>query len=137
MSNYAKETEVPVARSRAEIDATLTRYGASAIGSLIQSNRAAVIFEMHGRRVRLDLPLPDKTSQEFTHFRPGNSKTLKLRDSASLERHWDQACRQRWRALALVVKAKLEAVESGITVRDGIPRPHRWGARSASTWFPR
>ena len=28
---------------------------------------------------------------------------------------WEQACRQRWRALALVIKAKLEAVESGIT----------------------
>ncbi|WP_198651245.1 hypothetical protein [Salinicola sp. CPA57] len=29
---------------------------------------------------------------------------------------WEQACRQRWRALALVIKAKLEAVESGITM---------------------
>jgi hypothetical protein len=28
---------------------------------------------------------------------------------------WEQACRQRWRALALVVKAKLEAVECGIS----------------------
>lgn len=28
---------------------------------------------------------------------------------------WEQGCRQRWRALALVIKAKLEAVESGIT----------------------
>jgi len=27
----------------------------------------------------------------------------------------EQACRQKWRALSLVVKAKLEAVESGIT----------------------
>ena len=27
---------------------------------------------------------------------------------------WQQACRQRWRALALVIKAKLEAVETGI-----------------------
>ncbi len=28
---------------------------------------------------------------------------------------WEQACRQRWRALALVVRGKLEAVEAGIT----------------------
>jgi hypothetical protein len=27
----------------------------------------------------------------------------------------EQACRQRWRALALAIKAKLEAVEAGIT----------------------
>ena len=31
---------------------------------------------------------------------------------------WEQAGRQRWRALALVIKAKLEAVESGITEFD-------------------
>jgi hypothetical protein len=29
-----------------------------------------------------------------------------------------RACRQRWRALALVIKAKLEAVESGIATFD-------------------
>lgn len=28
---------------------------------------------------------------------------------------WEKACRQRWRALALCIKAKLEAVECGIT----------------------
>jgi hypothetical protein len=29
-------------------------------------------------------------------------------------KRYDQECRQRWRALLLVIKAKLEAVESGI-----------------------
>jgi hypothetical protein len=29
---------------------------------------------------------------------------------------YEKATRQRWRALALVIKAKLEAVESGITI---------------------
>lgn len=29
---------------------------------------------------------------------------------------WEQACRQRWRALKLVIQAKLEAVECGISV---------------------
>ena len=32
---------------------------------------------------------------------------------------WEQACRQRWRALLLVVKAKLEAIETGIATFDG------------------
>jgi hypothetical protein len=35
--------------------------------------------------------------------------------TAETPRGLGQACRQRWRALALVIKAKLEAVESGIT----------------------
>jgi len=30
-------------------------------------------------------------------------------------RNWEQACRQKWRALCLAIKAKLEAVESGIS----------------------
>jgi hypothetical protein len=30
-------------------------------------------------------------------------------------RAWEQACRSRWRALALIIKAKLEAVDLGIT----------------------
>jgi hypothetical protein len=29
-------------------------------------------------------------------------------------KEWERACRQRWRALGLVIKAKLESVESGI-----------------------
>lgn len=33
-------------------------------------------------------------------------------------RAWEQACRQSWRALALVIKAKLEAVEAGISTVD-------------------
>ncbi|MDD3798409.1 MAG: hypothetical protein PHE36_04435 [Novosphingobium sp.] len=33
-------------------------------------------------------------------------------------REWEQACRQRWRALALVIKAKLEAIDSGISEFD-------------------
>jgi hypothetical protein len=31
------------------------------------------------------------------------------------DRGHEKACRQRWRALALCIKAKLEAVEAGIT----------------------
>lgn len=57
------------------------------------------------------LPLPDKESPEF-RFTPG--KHL-LRDLESQNKSWEQACRQRWRALALVIKAKLEAVECGIS----------------------
>lgn len=30
-------------------------------------------------------------------------------------REWEQACRSRWRSLCLCIKAKLEAVEAGIT----------------------
>ena len=31
------------------------------------------------------------------------------------QRLWDQACRSRWRAILLIVRAKFEAIEAGIT----------------------
>lgn len=34
---------------------------------------------------------------------------------AQAHQAWEQACRQRWRALSLCIKAKLEAVAAGIT----------------------
>jgi hypothetical protein len=57
------------------------------------------------------LPLPDKNGQEF-RITPGGRR--KRTDAATYEA-WEQACRQRWRALSLAIKAKLEAVECGIT----------------------
>lgn len=57
------------------------------------------------------LQLPDKTEKIFTHGYAGKGR--KLSDSESFTK-WEQACRQKWRCLALAIKAKLEAVESGI-----------------------
>lgn len=39
-----------------------------------------------------------------------------LRSQTQQEEIYEQAVKQRWRALALVIKAKLEAVEAGITI---------------------
>ena len=38
--------------------------------------------------------------------------------AAAQQSVWQQACRQRWRALLLIIRAKLEAVESGITTLE-------------------
>jgi hypothetical protein len=61
--------------------------------------------------IRFELALPDKGAKEFM-YTPARRR---MRSSAEAEKAWEQVCRQKWRALALVVKAKLEAVESGIT----------------------
>lgn len=108
MGTYAQNTTVPVERSRAELERTLTRYGASAFGYMTDPGKAIIMFEAHGRRIRFDLPLPDRNSPDFTHHSRGERTA-----SAAMEA-WEQACRQAWRALNLAVKAKLEAVEAGI-----------------------
>jgi len=114
MSRYASNTTVSSNKSRDEIERTLTRYGASAFAYATEGTRAMVQFDMDGRRVRFVLPLPDQNEREFTHT-PGRGTK---RTEAKRFDAWEQSCRQAWRALALVVKAKLEAIESKITTFD-------------------
>lgn len=109
MSQYAQNTTVKVETSRNEIERTLSRYGASAFSYGWTGDKAAIAFVADGRQVRFVLPLPDRHSREFTH-----TPTGRLRTNQSAESEYDKAIRQRWRALALVVKAKLEAVSAGI-----------------------
>ncbi len=112
MAKYAEGTSVPSSRSRDEIERTLTRYGASQFAYAWQEGRAMIGFVLNGKQVRLALPLPDRKAREFTHTPTRGT----LRSPAQQEEAYEQAVRQRWRALALVVKAKLEAVEAGISI---------------------
>jgi hypothetical protein len=117
MTRYAQHTSVPVDRSRAEIEHTLTRYGATGFGYSWERREVAIdptpaygkktelrevatlVFHVTGRRVRLDVPMPT------------------LREAGS-ETRAAAAARQRWRAILLVIKAKLEAVDSGISTLE-------------------
>lgn len=111
MSRYAANTSVASDRSRAEIERTLTRYGAQKFAYGWDRQVAYVMFEIARRNVKFMLPLPDRDDREFTHT-PGKGLP---RTTEAAEAAWEQAGRQRWRALALIIKAKLEAVEAGIT----------------------
>lgn len=111
MAKFAETTTVTSEKSRAEIEKILTRYGASGFMYGWQSTHALLAFEMAGRRVKFALPLPDRKDREFTHTPNRGTK----RSDSQAEAAYEQAVRQKWRALALVIKAKLEAVESGIT----------------------
>lgn len=110
MARYAASTEVPVDRSRAEIEKILQRYGATSFAYGWDRAGARIGFEANGRQVRFYLPLPDRGWEQFQLTPTGRD-----RSAAAAQLAWEQACRQSWRALALVIKAKLEAVEAGIT----------------------
>lgn len=114
MARYAAGTDVSSDRSRAEIERTLQRYGASQFMYGYDNTRAVVGFIINNRQVRFVLPMPDPNDREFTHT-PGRGQK---RSPEQARAQWEQATRQRWRALNLVIKAKLEAVESGIVTFD-------------------
>lgn len=116
--SYARGTEVSPEKSKAEIEGLLRKYGADqfvsgwADGHGEDGGRAVIGFRCKGRFVRFILPLPSKSEKRFWKHR--GSLYLQVSDSSARDR-WEQEVRRRWRALALVVKAKLEAVESRIT----------------------
>ena len=106
---FASDTTVSVERSRAEIERLLQRYGASQFVSGWSGDTAALGFVVGKLSVRFELPLPDRA--EF-----GRTPSGRVRHNArKAEAAREQACRSRWRALLLVIKAKLEAVEVGIS----------------------
>ncbi|MEJ6490810.1 hypothetical protein PQI23_13895 [Leucobacter sp. USCH14] len=108
MTTYASKTDVTSDRSRGEIEKTLGRYGATHFAYMTEPGAARIAFQAGGRQVRFTIPLPDPEAREFTHHSRG------MRTASARETAYEQATRQKWRALALVVKAKLEAIESGI-----------------------
>lgn len=139
---YAADTEVSTEKSRMEIERVLMKYGAREFAYASSDERAMVAFAMEGRKVRFLLPLPDREDYRYTtgkhlerspHKSPakrvlwgeeeqGNGVELFAfsgkRNKVDFATTREQGCRQRWRALLLVVKAKLEAVECGIATFD-------------------
>jgi hypothetical protein len=108
MTRYAQNTGVSVERSKGEIERLLRRYGANQFVNGWDHKAAMIMFRAHERMIRFTLPLPSR--DEFKETATGRE-----RHPGVVEEAWERACRQRWRALALVIKAKLEAVESGIS----------------------
>lgn len=115
MNRFAADTSVPVDRSKGEIERLLGRHGAEQFASGWDADSAHLGFRIADRTIRFVLPLPNRTADEFQKT-PGRGRQ---RTPADAERQWEQACRARWRALLLVIKAKLEAVAVGIsTIED-------------------
>lgn len=120
MRRYAQDTEVSQESSRQEIERTLTRYGADAFMYGWEGTQAVLAFRMRDRHIKFVLPMPDRTDFA-TYEKVSNQYGRKHKIARSPEQQfkaWEQACRSRWRSLALVIKAKLEAVASGITVLE-------------------
>jgi hypothetical protein len=114
LPGFAADTEVPVDRSKLQIEALLVKYGAEGYHTGWQAATSddpgwdAIEFLWKGKTIRFRLPRPaaagftDKWGMPLSGHR--------------LQAAIDQKNRQRWRVLFLVVKAKLEAVETGLAI---------------------
>ncbi|MCB1061213.1 MAG: hypothetical protein KDB65_13400 [Calditrichaeota bacterium] len=111
-TRFAARTNVSSEQSRAEIERTLRRYGADGFSYGWDGNIALLMFKLNNRLIRFTLLLPNREEFRYTETRGIR------RAEIDVDKAWEQASRQRWRALSLVIKAKLEAVESGITTAE-------------------
>lgn len=109
MSGFADTTSVPVAKTRAEIEATVQKYGAVAFSSGYDEDRAWIGFRCADRVVRFVIVLPNPRDRSFTHDRNNYRRKEAIAVAA-----YDQSVRTIWRRLLLCIRAKLESVASGI-----------------------
>ena len=93
---YAEKTTVSVSKSRVEIEDLIRKHGADQFVSGYSGNRVMIGFTAYGRQVRFMVEIPVGKNQKDT----------------------EQLERQRWRALLLVIKAKFEAIDSGVSCFD-------------------
>ena len=105
---YAEKTKVSPEQSQGEIKRTLLRYGAKRFGIMEEPERGFVLFDYNGLRIQMTVEFPNRS--EFS-----KTDTGKTRIDSSIETQYNQAIKQRWRALLLAIKAKLEAIECGIS----------------------
>jgi len=102
---------VPVEKTRFEIEAMMRKRGADQFFSGGMEDKAALAFRLNGRHLRFMLPLgPKLTAQQH---------------------------RSRWRALYLVIKARLQAIDLGIMTIEALFSARRCSLisrPSPSTW---
>ncbi len=115
MPRFAKETTVPVEKSRAEIEECLRKYGASEFHTGWKVDAAMIAFRYESLFVRFVLPLPKREERRFTHKTDRRYGYEAKRTDLQATKEWEQEIRQRWRALLLGIKAKLEMVECKIS----------------------
>lgn len=99
MARYAKNTSVPISRSKTQIEETLLRYGIGEFGMGTSPRGDGIIFKKGDRMYKINVPNPDP-------------------DNYSTDARYEQARRQRWRILLLSIKAKLEEIEAGLISFD-------------------
>jgi len=102
---YAEDTRVPVDKSLAEIVALVKKAGAARVAQIEEPDSFAVQFFLADRmiRFRVSVPAIDPSGRVGVHG-----------TAAGMQASYEKRQRQRARALLLVIKAKLESVESQV-----------------------
>lgn len=102
---FAEKTSVPVAKSKTEIEQLLRKYKATDYVSGWNGKQIFVLFRIENRLIRFQVATPDMETIK---------KQKKARTPLQIQNAMEQEERRLWRCLCLVIKGKLESVETGI-----------------------
>jgi len=94
MAKYAEKTQVPVSRSKAQIEGELIRYGVQEYAFGTSPRGSGIIFKHQVKTYKINVNSPN-------------------RDEFATQKQFEQAERSRWRLLLLCIKAKLNLIQSG------------------------
>jgi len=116
MASYASGTTVPIDKSKHQIETMLIRHGARKFGYMSGDDHFCIGFIMlndDGNPVHyaMTIGIPDRNDPGFTRSHGGKRE----RDQHIAHERWEQECKRVWRSLWLIVKAKIEAVNSGLS----------------------
>lgn len=109
MAKYASGSEVSVQRTRSHLEQLLRVHGAEGFAYGWTPEHDRIEFVWQGQRVRFTLVRPARDQFSLT-------PTGLQRSDKQIQAAMEAEDRRRWRALLLVVRAKVEAVESGISI---------------------
>lgn len=115
MPEFARGTKVSVTGSIDEIKRTVRRFGATEFQYGESDTYGVVAFSAADRKVRFTLAMPDRNAPRFMEAKVNQHAGTQRRSHDQAQALWEQACAEKWRALSAVVKAKLVAVEVGIS----------------------
>jgi len=109
-ARYATGTNVPADRSRLEIERLLKRHGASGFMSGWDESSCAeqIMCKLEGRMLKFTVETPQPS--QFMQTEKGRQRTTNAAEKACEAEH-----KRRWRALLLLVKAKLEAIAAELS----------------------
>lgn len=94
MARYAKNTSVPIARSKQKIEELMTSYGIEESFSGRSPRGDGIGWKYRGKVYKMSVPFPtrdDKTDKQY-----------------------EQELRQRWRILYMSMKMKFEEIDAGV-----------------------
>lgn len=105
---FAEGTKVAIETTRAELERLLRAYGADAIVVGWDGPLSTIAFRIRGRHVKYTIERPSASESVVSSYPSGKPRPRHLHAEAIAAEH-----RRRWRALLLIVKAKLELVAGG------------------------